>query len=65
MHLDLPSPSPKLSEPFARAQGSRTARVQTLPPHNRTHAPSPLTSGTPVAPASEPAPGRGAQAWQD
>lgn len=34
MHLDLPSPSPKLSEPFAPAQGSRTARVQTLPPHN-------------------------------
>lgn len=35
MHLDLPTPSPKLSEPFARAhQGSRAAGVQTLPPHN-------------------------------
>lgn len=44
MHLDLPSSSPKLSEPFARAQGSRTARVRTLPT-TCTHAPTSLPLG--------------------
>lgn len=70
MHPDLPTLNLSPLEPYGRVRGSRTARVLTLPalnPHTHTPVPppNPLTSGTPVDPASDPAPGRGAHAGQD
>lgn len=41
MHPDLPPLSPRLSKPYACLRGSRTARVQTLPPLNPHTRPQP------------------------